>query len=619
MLGFVFAKLMPMRSVTALNVLSALLTSIGVGVLSLAFNEILRRLRLGSRPRRAVRSVSKRSRKKAQRDPDETVDVVVPSAESSEAESDVVYASLAALFVGLTATWWNQANGFEVYSLHALLISLVLYLFLRYIHRVIDPVESAADDREATRLRRMFPLTLGLAFTNHLTVVLLAPAFLVYFGWSWSRRRTGDSSFVGAMKEIGRLVPGFIIGLAPYLYLPLRAAQDPLFNWGDPDTLKRFIDHVAGKQYSVWFMQGGDVFGQQTSYFFSKLPTEVGVIGLIIAALGIALLAKLNARLAVFSALIFVTCLIWAGGYDILEIEPYYMLAILTLGIWCAAGARWIADRAGRNAAFAAMGALVAIVAFVNFSRSNERTNTLVEDMTVNVLTTLPKDAVVISSQWDFWVSGSWYMQAVEKLRPDVAVIDHELLRRSWYLDQMMLWYPAVMGPIESSVKRFRAEVLKFEHGEDYDPVTIQSAYTGMIDAIIDSSYAHRPVYVSGEVQPEIGGRYNRVPNHLMLRLTKDSTYIAQSFPTYRFRTWSNRVDHYAAKTYELYAKSSYARALYEAEAGKTELAKKYYEHALSFDPQWTRDDVKDQSLNSEEQTYAMIDFFQQLRAQRPQ
>ena len=38
-----------------------------------------------------------------------------------------------AVFVGLSTTWWSQATGFEVYSLHAVLLTLVTLTFLRYL------------------------------------------------------------------------------------------------------------------------------------------------------------------------------------------------------------------------------------------------------------------------------------------------------------------------------------------------------------------------------------------------------------------------------------------------------------------------------------------------------
>lgn len=621
MLGWLATKLLPLRPVLSLNILSAVLTAAGVGVLTLALAELLRRLRVEAAAGRRthVAGPSKRSLKR--RAP-ETVDSRVPLEQSvgdtQGVESEWYFAGLAALFVGSTATWWNQANGFEVYSLHALLIAATLYFFLRYVHRVIDPIEAPADPREARRLRMLFPVALGLAFTNHLTVVLLAPAFLFYFFVAWFSRRAAGRSLGEAVRELLRLAPWFALGLLPYLYLPLRAAANPLFNWGDPDTLKRFIDHVRGKQYAVWFLQGGDVFSQQTAYFFSKLPTELAVIGLLIAVAGFVRLFASSVRLGVFVGLIYVTCVIWAGGYDILEIEPYYMLAILALGMAAAAGARWIEERAGRNVALAVMAVLVTATAAINFTRADERTNVVVEQMTRNMLTTLPKDAVVISSQWDFWVSGSWYMQAVERMRPDIAVIDQELLRRSWYLDQMATWNPSLMRMIAPQVERFRVQVLKFEHDEPYDPAEIQAAYIGMIDALIDSASAHRPVFVTGEVPEEMGRTYMRIPNYLALRLTRDSAYVPQEFPRYAFDRWEDRVDHYAAKAYELYARSSFARALYEAQAGRMDLARQYYDHALSFDPGWTDDDVPDQALNSESQTRATIAYFLEIRAAGP-
>lgn len=616
MLGWLATKLLPFRAVLALNILSAGLTAAGVGMLALALAEILRRLRSGAVARRApVRMASKRAQKKGRADssaPNATAPEAVRPADDGGADN--YYATLAALFVGLTATWWNQANGFEVYSLHALFVSAVLYLFLRYVHRVVDPIDAPADAREARRLRMLFPLALGLAFTNHLTVVLLAPALLVYFFWSWFGRRSGERSVGAALVELVRMAPWFALGLLPYLYLPLRAAQSPLFNWGDPDSIKRLIDHVRGKQYSVWFLKGGEVFSQQTAFFFSKLPSEIAYIGLVVALLGMVLLFTRGIRLGVLAVLMFVTCVLWAGGYDILEIEPYYMLAIIAIGIGAAAGARFLEQRAGRAAAIGTMAALVVLTAAINFDRADERSNTVVEDMTVNMLTTLPRNAVVISSQWDFWVSGSWYMQAVEGMRRDIAVIDQELLRRSWYLDQMRTWNPELMRSIEPQVERFRVQVLKFEHDEPYDPAEIQAAYVGMIDALIDSAAARRPVFVTGEVPAEMGGRYIRVPNYLALRLTRDTSYVPQQFPSLLFRPWKGRVDHYAAKSYELYARSSYARALYEAQAGRMDLAKRYYEHALSFDPGWSDEDVPDQALNGEQQTHATVAFFREIR-----
>jgi tetratricopeptide (TPR) repeat protein len=38
--------------------------------------------------------------------------------------------------------------------------------------------------------------------------------------------------------------------VSTYLYIPLRAATDPVLNWGEPDTLPRLLDALLQKQYS---------------------------------------------------------------------------------------------------------------------------------------------------------------------------------------------------------------------------------------------------------------------------------------------------------------------------------------------------------------------------------
>ena len=69
-----------------------------------------------------------------------------------------------------------------------------------------------------------------------------------------------------------------------------------------------------------------------------------------------------------------------------------------------------------------------------NYSDNDESGNYMVEDYTMNMLRNLPPNAIIFSTQWDFWVSGAFYYQLVEHVRPDVLVIDKAMLRdRPWY------------------------------------------------------------------------------------------------------------------------------------------------------------------------------------------
>lgn len=292
------------------------------------------------------------------------------------------------------------------------------------------------------------------------------------------------------------------------------------------------------------------------------------------------------------------------------------MLAILAIGIWIAWGLRWIADRYGAKAAIGIGVLMVVAGTALNYGASDESGNYTVEDYSTNMLQSLPPKALIFSSEWNFWVSASWYLQAIERVRPDVLVIDHELLRRSWYIDHLRNNHPEFMKIVEPEVEKFLAQAYLFEHDLPYDPATIQGAYIGMINAIIDKNIATRPVFVTGEVDPAMGERYTRTPNHLALRLATDSTYVAETFPSYHFRTWEGRIDDQASRIYEFYARSMIGRALYERQFGHDSLAARYYGEALRFDPGYAEEDVPDLPLNREDQIFGTIRMFQELRAQ---
>jgi hypothetical protein len=584
-IGYAVTHLLPLRPVLALNLLAASLAAASAGTLTLLFDDLLRRPNENAA---AARSKSAH--------PHET------------AAARALLAGCAALVVVFTSTWWDQSSGFEVYSLHAVWMPVVTLLFLRFVDDEIDRSNDSAAGRRwygMTKAGASFALALGLSFTNHMTTVLLGPAFLVYYFMSLPRARS--------VLRLLSLVPPFVLGLSPYLLLPIRAAAHPYFNWGDPETPKRFFDHVTGKQYQTWMFQSVEVYRQQAAFFFDRLPGEVAYVGLAIAALGVAHLARTSLRWSLFVALLFVGCITYSSGFSIMEIVPYYMTAVLAVGIWCLAGLEVLRKRYGYRAAIGVAAAVALVSAIVHYSENDESRNVLVEDMTTNMLGTLPPGALVLSSQWDFWVAGSFYLQAVEGRRPDVVVIDPELLRRSWYLLELEVDHPEVMRPIEAQVTRFRSELDKFEHGRPYESAVIESAYNGVINAIVETNIANRPVHVTAEVVPRIDPKFARAPYYLTLRLARDDAYLPQEFPRYAFHSLEGHVSPYTAKIHELYAQSAEFRMAYEARHGDLALARRYAEYAATFDPHYERRAVREEPLGSEAQIIGVIDHFADL------
>ncbi len=626
LLGYLFTALLPVRDIVALNVMAALLVASSVGVMTLLFAHILGRLGTTTPPPSATAVNGGHTGRKQH---------IPASPPAGSKPVQVAIGGCAALLTGFTATWWEQATGVEVYSLHALLLPLLGLLFLRYMDQEEEKERSMALERPQTwsvgytGRGLAFSVVLGIAFTNHLTTIHLAPAFLAYYFWSlgfggWRNDRptSGHRSPArgAAARSLVRLLylaPGFLLGLLPYLYLPIRASMQPRFAWGNPHTLENFVRHVTGQVFQVYMFESSTAFQNRTSLFLGNLPGEFAYVGLILAVVGAVLMARRNARLFAWTALIIAACILHAGNYDIMEIAPYYMAAVLALGIWCAAGYQWVYEKIGTLPALS-VAALIAVGGCaLNYGPSNERPNRLVEDMTINMLRTLPHNAIIFSSQWDFWVAGSYYMQGVEKMRQDVLVIDQELLRRTWYLDELQANYPEFMERVAPEVERFRREVRPFDQGEPFDPNVIQSAYIGMIDAIIDRNIALRPILMTSEVDRAMGARYGRVPSYLAYRLTSDTAYRSQEFPDYTFSFWPGRMDYYTAKIYEMYALSLAQRMAYEGRYGYDSLAACYRDYALTFDPGWNPALVRPLPLNSDQEVLKTIQVFEGLRRLR--
>src|SRR5262249_22413410 len=153
----------------------------------------------------------------------------------------LLLAGAVALGIAFTGTWWGQGNGFEVYSLHALLMPLTVIACLRFVNHW-----PAEREPWITRQGTMFAALVGLSFTDHLTTDLLAPGLIAYYMMAAPRGKLG-----AWLKRLIGLIPGFLLGLLPYAWLPLRASMRPWFNWGNPATAEALWNHVRGKQYSI--------------------------------------------------------------------------------------------------------------------------------------------------------------------------------------------------------------------------------------------------------------------------------------------------------------------------------------------------------------------------------
>ena len=132
----------------------------------------------------------------------------------------LVGGALATLVGGTAFTVWNQSNVNEkVYTISVVIIAAVSWLALRWLDRRREP------GSERYLLVALFLMVLGS--TNHLMSMLPLPALGILI-------LLAQPSVLLRPGALVRAVPLVALGLSFTFVLPIRAAQDPVINEGDP-------------------------------------------------------------------------------------------------------------------------------------------------------------------------------------------------------------------------------------------------------------------------------------------------------------------------------------------------------------------------------------------------
>lgn len=497
-LGFLWSSLpLPFPVILKLNLFAAFCTALA----SLLFFELA--LYFLSAIQARILSASKASKQKKAKLKLDAIREPLPH------ESLVLIALASSLLFAFSRTVWAQATAIEVYSLHLVMLTLSVLLFLRFTLAVDVQTKDAL----------LWAFVLGLGFSNHLTMILLAPAMLYFY---FHRFGFTKAAFV----QIALMSIPFLLGLCLYLYLPLRSAMMPEFNWGEVHReFDKFFYHVSGKQYQINLFNGN--WQPQASLFVSLLGFELAFIGILLAIYGAVRLFQVEKSLAWFMMLLVFGSALYAVNYNVHDADSYFLLPFLGLILLAAVGVFFLARLRNEIAKFSLLLPLIAIA--INFNHNDKRNETLVLDYTKTMLESVEPNALVLSAQWDYFCSAFWYLQRFEGYRPDVVMIEKELLRRTWYVRKVQKDFPELSEKCTKEITAFLEDLEQFESGKPYNQVRIQARWTAMLNSLIETNIDERPVYVTVDVlqtEPEVGVAYKKVPQGFALRLSKRDTLL---------------------------------------------------------------------------------------------
>lgn len=571
-LGYLFSLIpLPFTKIFQLNILAAIYCSAAVGVFTYTIKYCLDN-RSSFKTKKFILNESAKKDKKRGKYQIEKIDKQVELSESIKLLTSV----FGGLILAFSRTFWFQSTSVEVYSLHMLLISLIMLSLLKAY------VKSFENDKLTNWL--LFAFFLALGFTNHLTTLMILPGTAYLY---FSRYKFNSASF----KKLALMILLFAIVLVVvYSYLPLRASQNPILNWGNPVDWERIYRHVTGRQYQVWLFTSFDSAGKQFSHFWSILPFEF-FVGLLLVLIGLFVSIFRSRTLGLFTLITFAFTLFYSINYEINDIDSYFLLAFVMFSFFAAFGALKILEMKSlkQNLAVIILAVVIAIQLCFNFREVNQSGVYTFEDYTKSVLNTVPENSIIFSYQWDYFISASYYYQFVEDYRRDVTVIDKELLRRSWYYNQINNQHPEVLSGVKNEIDQFLIALKPFERDEKFDPNRLENLYKLIMTNLIRTNIKERDYFIAPELVEQEMKRgefklpegYNLVPHLFFYKVVAGNEYVPAPDPDFSISIAANR-NVYIDNIENFIGRMLSNRAYYEVKFGRTDKAKIYLKKILN-------------------------------------
>jgi hypothetical protein len=360
---------------------------------------------------------------------------------------------------GVSVLVWEYAVVAEVFALNALFGGLLLVLALEY---------DARPDRGW--LLWLLGLLSGLALAHHQTIVLIAPSLAILAFAALARAQAHRVRDLAIGIALG------LVGLLPYVYLPLAAAADPAVNFGDPVTLERFIAVVTREAYGTVTLTVTDIEGSRLENMLNAVAESfwsLGPVVCLLAALGASRLVRARPRVAFAMLLAFLLPAPVFAGYanpDLSNqlahgvIERFFILPSIAVAVLAAVGSGWLVGQtrrlsssepiatgplrrtmlAGLTAAMMIVAVLVPIL--LRFGAVDRSGDTVSRDYGRALLEGLPPNAILLM-RGDLNYSAVVYLQVVEQERPDVVALDIELLKASEEVRRQRRAHPDVEIP----------------------------------------------------------------------------------------------------------------------------------------------------------------------------
>lgn len=359
---------------------------------------------------------------------------------SLRATKSRLIAFLATAILAFSYPFWLQAEIPEVFALSHSLLIIIFFFAIRFY--------------EEKKLR-YFYLTLffmGLSLTNQHAIIAVFPAvFLLLLGGMFSILHFTSKVAEGLLRGGKVLLYGlgaFLLGLLPYIYIPIAASTSPKINWlGGEATLQNFIWLVLRKGYTESYTDVYPFVETVVGFLPRLLAVKIylqyfidhyTIIVVLLCLIGIWTLFK-NKKLLlvslvsgfVFSGPLFIFLIFppLTNAEELRVVERFYTHSFIVFLFLLPFSLHYILKAIGRftRPSFTKLFFLpLFIIPFVlflqNFPRTNLSQTAIGNNLGYDILSDLPQGSAVFIEH-DLVMFNTWYVHHVLRERSDVELI----------------------------------------------------------------------------------------------------------------------------------------------------------------------------------------------------
>jgi hypothetical protein len=328
---------------------------------------------------------------------------------------DWVAAASAALSFAFSRALWGQAVVAEVYALNAFLIGAVVLILLAW---------------HQTQKIGLLYLGIGLyalSFGNHMTVVTLIPAVVYWI-------LVTDCRVLLDLRKVAILAGLMLLGALQYLYVIVRAHQQPLLNELGPFSWRGWIHWMTRNRFQ------GQFFGYTLSDQVDRLRIYLELLekqffrwGYILGWIGAWERLKADLKSFVFLALVAVGVYVFGMNYGgvtfRIYLVPSYLIFAVFLGCGLSALRRWLAGLLHGRRRWLARPLIAGLATVVlvmplyplwqNWAEVDQSENTYYRDMAQRFIAQASPDFVLVDSEPHYddleailyvaWGEKGWY------------------------------------------------------------------------------------------------------------------------------------------------------------------------------------------------------------------